>query len=273
LTFLEAMNIPAAVNASVGAGRSVISLYIENHEWDDLRENIVKKLREIAGIFDVPAPEVAVRDLEEASWRDAWKRFARVYRFGSELVVKPTWRRLRKDPGCPVISIDPRMAFGTGGHASTRLCIHHLRFIRRKRPDCLESVLDVGTGSGILAIAAVLFGAGRTVATDIDPDAVRVARENAALNGVAEHIRFTMDPLREISGRFGLIMANIFESVLIELLDDFKRRLAKDGMLVVSGLLASQGGGFVEKASAAGLRKRRQRRAGSWISYVFEAAR
>ncbi len=272
VAFLEENQIQTAVKADDSGVVEGILFYLGAQDWDSFRGRFGEKLREIARIFRTAPPDISVRSVEESAWRNAWKRYARIYRFGEDLIVKPTWRKLRKRPACPVLSIDPQMAFGTGGHASTRLCVHHLRWIRRERPRVLRRVLDVGTGSGILAMVAVLFGAGRVVATDIDPEALRVARENADRNGIAGQIDFTAVPLREVPGTYSLILANIYESVLTELLEEFVRHLEPGGILVVSGLLSNQGKPFLDRVLRVGLRRDRERHSGSWISYALEAA-
>ena len=274
LAFLEERNIqPAVVEMpSLEKEKSVV-FYLSEKDWEAFEGEFLEKLREVSRIFGVAVPRVSVAPLDDASWRDTWKRYARIYRFGGELIVKPSWRKLRKPPSCPVVSVDPRMAFGTGGHASTRLCIYHLLHIRRERPGCLREVLDVGTGSGILSIVAVKLGAGRVVATDIDPDAIEIARENAVRNNVASRIEFALKPLDEIPGKFSLILANIYETVLSELLGEFSKHLRPDGLLVVSGLTAEQGRGFVGKAERFGLRKVMQRFSRSWVSYGFEGVK
>ncbi len=273
LAFLEENNIRSAVGVIPSEMEEPIVFYLGEEEWVTFRERFTEKLREISRIFGASFPKISVTSLDDTLWRDAWKRYARIYRFGNELIVKPSWRKLRKSYDCPVVSIDPQMAFGTGGHASTRLCIRHLLSIRRERPECLREVLDVGTGSGILSIVAVKLGAGRVVATDIDPDAIEIATENAVRNDTAPKIEFTLSPLEKIPGRYSLILANIYESVLSKLLGEFSRHLQSDGLLIVSGLMAEQGREFVKKAERFGLRRVMHRFSRSWVSYGFEGVR
>ncbi|RTZ93157.1 MAG: hypothetical protein DSY91_02605, partial [Deltaproteobacteria bacterium] len=183
MAFLEEHQVQTAVNVAEPGDEEALAFYMTEREWALFSSRFEVKLGEISEIFGVPKPRVTVRTISDQAWRDEWKRYARIYRFGRDLIVKPSWRKLRKRPSCPVISIDPQSAFGTGGHASTRLCIYHLLELRRNRPDSMREVIDVGTGSGILAIAASLLGASRVIGTDIDPEAVRVAQENARRNG------------------------------------------------------------------------------------------
>ncbi len=251
------------------AGAKKISFYLEEARWAAVRETILEKLNEICLNFDVPVPEITVGFLKESDWRDAWKRYAKIYRFGHDLIIKPSWRKLRKPASCPVISIDPQMAFGTGGHASTRLCLRHLIRLKKESPAVLEGILDVGTGSGILAIAAARLGGQRIVALDIDPVAITIARKNAENNGVAEKIRFFRGPIQAVRGQYRLILANITLPTLSELLTAFAGRLAPAGVFVVSGLLREQADGFLERALEAGLKKRSRRTLGEWVSFAL----
>jgi ribosomal protein L11 methyltransferase len=268
--FLESYHIQSAIKILTTEGEEGISFYLVREDWSRFQGRFEAKLQEISEIFETPLPQLTMKTLDDDAWKNAWKRYARIYRFGKELVVKPTWRKLRKPPNCPVISIDPRMAFGTGGHASTRLCIYHLLQIRRERPGCLKMVLDVGTGSGILSIVAAQLGACRVVATDIDADVVQIAMENAAKNNVVTRIEFITTPLDKIPGKYSLILANIYESALSELLEEFAKHLQLGGILVVSGLMANQGKDFVKKAERFGLRKVSRRFSRPWVSYGFE---
>ncbi len=267
LAFLEACGLSPAVKRGFADGEDSVIFYMDEASWKAFQGKLREGLDRICGIFGQSPPEISARPLDSVQWQEAWKRYAKIYRFGKDLIVKPSWRVLRTQPTCPVISLDPRMAFGTGGHASTRLCLRHLLQIRKVAPDQFCDVLDVGTGSGILAIAAARLGAERVVAVDIDRDALTVAEENARRNGVAELIEFQPGSLAGIHDRFDLILANINESVLTELFPEFARRLRSTGILVVSGILRKQGQAFLKKAVRAGLERRSTRVEKEWVSY------
>jgi len=269
LAYLGENNILAAVRSGFAGEHEDIVFYLDEIKWEEFRLALHRKLHEISEIFKSPIPKLAENSLKQEVWQNAWKRYARTYRFGKDLIVKPTWRKLRTSLACPVISIDPQMAFGTGGHASTRLCIHHLIRIRKEAPECLDEVLDVGTGSGILAIAAARMGAGRVVALDIDFNAIQTAERNALHNGVADVIEFRKGVLDEAPGEYGLIMANVDEEVLSGLLGEFARHLRHSGRLVVSGILSEHEDAFVKKTGQFGLRKISQRHSREWVSYCF----
>lgn len=167
------------------------------------------------------------------AWRDEWKRFFRPQRIG-RLLIRPSWEQATPKPGEIQLVLDPGRAFGTGRHASTRLLLQALEHYVRE--GC--SVLDVGCGSGILSIAALLLGAERATGIDVDPDAIGVALENAADNGVAMRFAASCTPLDQLPARsYDIVVANIEASVHLTLVDDLVARVGPDGFLMLSGLL------------------------------------
>ena len=193
----------------------------------------------------VDASSVAAVDaVPEIEWRDAWKRHFRTTRLTRQLVVVPSWEKLsdRRDVGEDdrILHLDPGQAFGTGAHASTQLVLQAMQGLVDSGI-AVDRVLDVGTGSGILSIAAVkLWPGARAVATDIDPLAVDVAIENCAANQVTEEVTVSGSDLLQLKGQFGLVLANIQADVLTQLSSHLCERLAPGGHLVLSGLLSHQ---------------------------------
>ncbi len=202
--------------------------------------------------------EPLTRLLQHRDWAEAWKEHFPVLRIGQRLVVAPTWREHTPADGEVVVRLDPGMAFGTGLHATTRLCMVALEGLVRPG----DRVLDVGAGSGILSIAAALLGAGAVSAVDVDPICVQVTAENARLNGVADRVTAaagTLDtggaprvPLVQETG-YDLVLANILAEVIIDMAHDFTRVLRRGGRLVVSGILAEKAADVAEALEAEGL--------------------
>ena len=178
--------------------------------------------------------EPRVKHLATEDWAEAWKRHYHTLRIGQRIIVAPSWEEPPLQAGDVLIKLDPGMAFGTGTHPSTQLALRLLEKYIRPR----STVLDVGVGSGILSIAAVKLGASRVVATDIDPEAVRTAEENARLNQVRNQITLLVGSVMD-SGRYDLVLANILADVIADLLlhENLAERVAPDGVLILSGII------------------------------------
>lgn len=174
-------------------------------------------------------------------WSSSWKVHFKPLRVGKRLLIVPTWEEAAQLPDDLVIRIDPGMAFGTGGHETTRLCLQLLEHVMEESPLLsVPSLLDLGTGSGILAMAASLLGAGRVLALDIDPDAVVVARENLVLNNLADSVECGIVPLESLAENFDIILANILAEELVRLASHLAARLNPGGALILSGILAEK---------------------------------
>lgn len=190
-----------------------------------------------------------VATVADQDWGEAWKRGLGPLSVG-RIYVRPSWVDAPAPPGVAEVVLDPGMAFGTGTHATTALCLGALSDLVDARPGL--SVLDVGTGSGLLAIAARKLGAGRTVGVDNDEVAVRVARENAARNGV--DVALSATPAAEVRGTFDLVLANILANTLVELAPALEARMAPGGVVLLSGILAPQADEVRRAYVALGLR-------------------
>jgi ribosomal protein L11 methyltransferase len=192
----------------------------------------------------------------EAEWRDAWKRYFKVSQLTRQFVVVPSWETFAPAADQIVIHLDPGMAFGTGTHASTRLVLEELQSLADTGVG-VTRVLDVGCGSGILSIAAVLrWPEATSVALDVDPQCIDATLENAAQNRVADRIAALAVPVGEIAEELPLVLANIQAHVLRELKADLIARTAPGGTLILSGLLTPQAQPLAAEYVAAGMRLR-----------------
>jgi ribosomal protein L11 methyltransferase len=219
-----------------------------------------------------PIGELQTRVVHEADWAEAWKQHFPVLRVGRRLVIQPTWRRHRRRPTDVVIRLDPGMAFGTGLHPTTRLCLAGLEAWAADGLVENARLLDVGCGSGILAICAGLLGAGAVLGVDTDPLAVEATRANAALNGlegVIEARRGTL-PLAG-GGEFDLVCANLVAGLLVAMAADLRQALRPGGRLLVSGIFAEREGEVREAFDSAGLRIVARRTETDWI--MLDASR
>ena len=210
--------------------------------------------------------------VSDEDWSANWKTNFKPMRVGRRLVILPTWEEapLKRDDDITLL-IDPGMAFGTGGHETTRLCLEILENIMDNMPLMLTpSALDLGTGSGILAIAAVKLGAGRVCALDTDPQAIEVARENFVLNDVADQIECGATPIEAFAGTFDVILANILAEELARLAPYLIDHLKIGGFLVLSGILAEKESLVFKAFLANDLEYIETRSNGEWVAMLYK---
>jgi ribosomal protein L11 methyltransferase len=210
-------------------------------------------------------PEVAA--VAQADWAESWKRFFHAEKISERVVVRPSWEPYAAQPGECVITLDPGLSFGTGKHATTQACLCFLD--RLAAEDLRRSVLDMGCGSGILAIGAKLLGFEDVRGFDNDPDCISVSNENAAINGVS--IPFTVDDLSHVHSPAAVVVANILAPVLIESAVNVAGSLAvsPSARLVLSGVLDTQYGALRAAYEAQGLVEIDSLLIGEWRSGLF----
>lgn len=208
---------------------------------------------------------VSISAVPEQDWMHKWKEGFEAVEIGERLVVAPSWKLPGKSDGRVVIQIDPGMAFGTGTHETTRLCLEAI-----ERHWHGGSLLDVGTGTGILAIAAALLAPGsRVVAIDVDPQAVEVARENLAINDVSSSIELREGQPRNLAPQeFGVIVANLTAEVIVDLMADLADCLASEGWMILSGILTELAEDVERALVACGFTVTERREAGEWCAFV-----
>ncbi len=209
------------------------------------------------------ARRTSTRVMAEESWAESWKRFWDVQHVGRHLVIKPSWKEYEASAGDLVIELDPKQAFGTGTHATTRLCLAALEGLVRPG----DRVYDVGTGSGILAIAAVLLEAIGATGVDSDPVAVAAARENADHNGVSDRIDFAVGSASNLAGRADVVVANILAEILIELAADLAALTSRD--LILSGIIDRKASDVRAAFEGQGLVLADELREDGWVAQHF----
>lgn len=179
------------------------------------------------------------QNIGQEDWADGWKQHFNLFRVGKRLIIKPSWEDYRAANGEKVLELDPGMAFGTGTHGTTLLCLEGIVALFDELPTP-RTMLDVGTGSGILAMAAAALGAEDVLACDIDPLACQVASENCRLNGLSDKVRITTSPLEDLPGRYDIVVANILAEENLRLSEHLLHRLNPGGSLFLSGILAEK---------------------------------
>lgn len=267
-----------------GEFRMVVKTYVKPGERGrEIRRQIEEGLWRLSVIY--PMPEAQIRILKEEDWAHAWKKFYKPFRIGKRVLLKPSWEEVEILPGDIVVELDPGMAFGTGMHPSTRLCIAGLEDTVTPGID----VLDIGTGSGVLAVAAIKLGARYVMATDIDPICVDVTQENAALNKIpiveealgmgraAGGISIKLDSVpRGVAGHFPVVVSNILAEVLVKLFDaeyaypPLTEPMAPGGYLILSGIIHFRADMVVEAGERHGLTLIDRKQEGDWVALVMQ---
>ncbi|HLB44327.1 MAG TPA: 50S ribosomal protein L11 methyltransferase [Candidatus Limnocylindrales bacterium] len=220
-----------------------------------------------------PIGELSTRVVHEEDWAEAWKQHFPVMRVGHRLVIRPTWRTHEPAPTDVVISLDPGMAFGTGLHPTTRLCLAGIEAWADSDLVSDARVLDVGTGSGILAIAAALLGASKVLAIDSDALAVATAAANAELNGMADFIEVRAGslPLAQ-PAQFHLVVANLIAGLLIDIAPELAAVVWPGGRLLAGGIFHEREQEVAAAFTAAGMRVIGRRVEDDWVALEAEAA-
>jgi ribosomal protein L11 methyltransferase len=207
---------------------------------------------------------------KDRDWSVKWRtglKPVHVTSGGSSIIIKPTWCAAAKRPGDIVIEIDPGMAFGTGSHATTKMCLKAIKALLDSKKGLRTSLLDVGTGTGVLAIAAKKLKVKKAVGTDIDAVALKVARKNLRLNRAA--VTLSARPVEKVPGLFSIVVANILAGELIRLSPALFSKVMPGGALVLSGILKEEAGRVKEAFCATGLRHSKTYLAGEWAALVF----
>ncbi len=206
--------------------------------FEDVRNRLHVFLGNLAGIFpEVQSPELIISKIEDQDWSRNWQRFFHPERVTDKLSIWPAWEPLPASINGHVIRIDPGPAFGTGRHPTTRMC---LEAIEKTVPAESWTFLDVGTGSGILAMYGCMLGAERIVAIDTDPEALRWAEQNIELNGLSGSIEFSSIPIEKLEDPCSVLVANLILGELLDIFPNFPRLLNPDGLLILSGILEDQ---------------------------------
>ncbi len=215
-----------------------------------------------------PSLRMEVLSILEEDWGESWKRFFKPVHIPPKFLVKPPWSKVQPQRGQIVISIHPKMSFGTGTHPSTKLCLQALAKVIKKKG---LSVLDVGTGSGILSIAAAKLGASKVLAVDIDRMAISNARENVDENSVSDTVRLKLGRIGRVRGKFDIIVSNIDFKNLARMRSSILRHLKGNGVLILSGILNREQERILDHYWKTGLFKgRRSLQEGEWVCLILE---
>jgi ribosomal protein L11 methyltransferase len=270
----DVLGPPASSYHDAENGRVTASVYLDDPTaWSPLKRSRLQaglKRIEDCGL-QVGAKRISASTLRREDWAESWKRHFKPISIGSALLVKPSWSKRRPRHGQRVVVLDPGLSFGTGQHPTTRFCLEQLSSDRRAGTE--QSFLDMGTGSGILAIAAAKLGYRPVEAFDFDPDAIRIARGNASRNRVSQQVRFRAQDLSRLplrpGRRYDVICANLISDLLLVEQLRILARLAPGGTLVLAGILRSQFAAIRQAYQSAGLELKGHRMENEWESGAF----
>lgn len=293
----EGVELVSLIFDDLGAGGvaiddpAIIYKYIQSGQWDCWEFSLDMLSREmpvVKGYFPVgkdttetlkqlkarldlvnisPNPQILTREIDEEDWATSWKVFYKPMAVGEKFLVKPTWEETPENHTQRIVlNMDPGMAFGCGSHPTTGMC---LEFIE----ECIsggEEVCDVGTGSGILAIAAAKLGANPVVAVDLDEVAVRVAKENIQINGVEEQVQVMQGFLLDhYQGKADVVIANIVANVIISFAPDAYQTLKTGGMFIASGIINDRAQEVLSAVQQAGFVLQSSRSEGEWTAFLL----
>lgn len=269
---------PASSCTNAKSGETVVSVYLPKlpESSIELRRAIAAGLARIRDCgLNIGTGRISVQKIRSEDWAESWKRHFNPLEIGSALLIKPSWSRRRARKGRAVIVLDPGLSFGTGQHPTTAFCLRQLA--ARRQSGKAQSFFDIGTGSGILAIAAAKLGYSPVDAFDCDPEAVRAARANARRNRLTDGISIAVGDVTRLSRRGGkkkyhVLCANLTSSLLVDERKRILSRLRPDGVLIVAGILDAEFAGVQTHYERAGLKLVSARTEKEWRSAVFTFA-
>lgn len=267
---------PAAVYSNAETGQSIVSVYpkADPKELQKTRPQIEQGLGSLKSIGLDPAPaEIRMERVKREDWSESWKKFFKKIVIGRALVIKPSWSKHTRLPGQAVVVLDPGLSFGTGQHATTSFCLAELVKGRPKKET--KSFLDIGTGSGILAISAAKLGYTPVEAFDFDPVAARIAQKNCQINRVEQKVSISRKDLTRIPLRgrrkFEFVCANIITPLLIAECARITNRVSAGGTLVLAGILQTEFPKVRDAFEEIGFKLLRSKVEREWESGSFEA--
>jgi len=257
---------------------SLVSVFVEQGKFSPVaaRREVATGLKRIAKCgLNLGTGKIEITKVKREDWAESWKRHFHPLEIGPELLVKPSWSKVRAKKNQAVVILDPGLSFGTGQHPTTSFCLNEIVRTARAdaRPTATQSFLDIGTGSGILAIAAAKLGYAPVQAFDFDPESVRVAKANARKNHVENKIKLTRGDVTKLPVRparqYDLICANLISNLLISEKRTMVRRLKRGGTLVLAGILAVEFGEVRRAFEKTGLKLVASKVENEWCSGAF----
>ncbi len=242
--------------------------YIEKTDFSkDFFEKLKEKIKSISNNFDIGYFfNISYKIIKDEDWENSWKDFFEILEIGDNFVIVPTWKKYKNENNKNIIRIDPGMAFGTGGHETTTLCIKNLeKYLNRD-----DDVIDVGCGSGILTIVSSYLTCGKLKAVDLDEKAVEISKENFKVNNILDRVSVQKANLLENErDNYNVIVSNILPHIIEKMLEDAYKLLEKNGYFIVSGIIKNKKDDFLKKAIKKGFIFKEEIHQNDWCSLVF----
>lgn len=259
-------------------GKAYVSFYIEpEKDHDSTLEEVLAAVRELADFVDIGEATIEKSQTEDIDWMNNWKKYWKPFKVDEHIIIKPTWETVEDVPeDTLVVELDPGTAFGTGTHHTTRLCITQLK----KYMQSGQTILDVGCGSGILSIIALLLGAKEATATDVDIHAVEAVMENACVNHIESDVYtvLTGDVISDADFRhqvgehkFDMVLANIFAEIIIPLSGVVKEMMKPGALFITSGIIDEREEDVRKALSENGFEIMEVTHSGGWVSFTAKA--
>jgi ribosomal protein L11 methyltransferase len=247
------------------SGVVVKGYYKKDEKFEGYLEEIkagVSKLTEYG--LDKGLGSVTATNVNEEDWENNWKQYYKPIKVGEKVVIKPIWEEYNKNPGEIIVELDPGMAFGTGTHETTRMCIKALeRHVNEQ-----STVFDIGTGSGILSIAAAKLGAKKTIGVDLDPVAVESAKQNVSYNDLNNIEILYGDLMEVVKGKANIVIANIMADIIMFLTEQVKAFIVEGGYFISSGIILSKKDEVLNKLTQCGFKIEEINIEGEWVCIV-----
>jgi len=270
-------DIPPSVFAVPERNETKVSVYLEDVDGfpTSTRRKLQKELEFIGECgLNVEPWEINTRKIENEDWAESWKKHFHPIHIGDKLLIKPDWSDEAPKDGQQVVILNPGLSFGTGQHPTTLYCLEEI--VEALDKGSLKSFIDIGTGSGILAISAAKLGVEQILGIDFDPEAIRIASENGELNKVDSLLEFRVEDLTEIPkrglGKYDLVCANLIFDLLISERQRIVNHVGEGGRLVLAGILERQYPRVAEAFEQVGFKEVASRELGEWKSGTFERA-
>ena len=249
--------------------QNLLLAYFRFENWNQQKyQKLIQYLEQLIELgLSVQIDRIRVNEIANQDWNAEWKKQYRPFEIGNKIVIKPSWCEYKTDTSKIVIEIDPQMAFGTGTHETTQLIIQSLL----QFTGLPENILDIGTGTGILAIAAARLFQAKIFAFDNDPIAASTAKQNFINNNVADRIEiFCSESLYFKKAQFDLILANINRTVIVQLLPEISKILKPNGQAIFSGILYEEKGTLIEKLKSFSFKLVQESKQGEWVGLVVK---